>query len=368
MREALAAFAGLDGARVEALGGGLLNESYAVSSASGEYIAQRVNPIFAPGVHDNIRAVTEHLASRGESTFRLCETRAGALFVDVPEAGRWRLMERLPGVTFDTCSTPAQARSAGRRVAAFHSALVDFDAPLAPLGFPFHDTPLHLADLRDAIERHADHARAADVRRLAVDVFAAAESCRPPLDLPLRVVHGDLKFSNVLFAGPRPPGSDDAQALIDLDTVCRLPIYLDLGDALRSWCNRRVEDDPEAELDTGALRGGRGGLPRRPRRRADRSRVALVRGRPRERVPRAPARASPRTRSRRATSRGTPSASRRRASTTGRARAGSGASTSRPARRRPSGCGACATERGRSGYCCSSRRCLRRCAFHDSDA
>jgi hypothetical protein len=38
--------------------------------------------------------------------------------------------------------------------------------------------------------------------------------------------------------------------LIDLDTLCRLPLYYDLGDAWRSWCNVRGEDCAEAELDT----------------------------------------------------------------------------------------------------------------------
>ena len=74
------------------------------------------------------------------------------------------------------------------------------------------------------------------------------------------MIHGDLKFSNVLFvpsASSPPPG--DAHALIDLDTVLRRPIYHDLGDAWRSWCNRRPEDDPEAELDLEVLEAAAGG-------------------------------------------------------------------------------------------------------------
>ena len=50
-------------------------------------------------------------------------------------------------------------------------------------------------------------------------------------------MHGDLKLSNLLFAGPSAPERDQARALIDLDTISRLPLFYDMGDAWRSWCN-----------------------------------------------------------------------------------------------------------------------------------
>lgn len=249
LERAIRAYPALAGARVEPLAGGLLHRSYAVSAASGEYIAQRVNPIFSPAIHENIDLVGRHLAERDIQTVRLLETEAGALFVDVPEGGRWRVMERIPGVTFETCGEPAQAAAGGRLVGAFHSGLADFRSPLAPLGFAFHDTTAYLDALVRAIEAHAAHPRAADVRGLADHIFEAMDRHRPPHSLPLRVIHADLKFSNVLFAGSGPDRRADAVALIDLDTVCRLPLYFDMGDALRSWCNRRPEDDAEAVLD-----------------------------------------------------------------------------------------------------------------------
>ncbi|MCH2184258.1 hypothetical protein MK280_00135, partial [Myxococcota bacterium] len=43
--------------------------------------------------------------------------------------------------------------------------------------------------------------------------------------------------------------ANEVVALIDLDTVARRPLYFDLGDAWRSWCNRRTEDAQEAQLD-----------------------------------------------------------------------------------------------------------------------
>ena len=59
----------------------------------------------------------------------------------------------------------------------------------------------------------------------------------------LRIIHGDLKASNVRFEGDR------AVALIDLDTLQHGTLETELGDALRSWCNQATEDELEARLD-----------------------------------------------------------------------------------------------------------------------
>ena len=228
---------------------GLLHQTWAVETGSRRWIAQQVNPIFSAAIHENIVRVTNHLRSRGLETLEICTTRDGRLFVDGADGSRWRLLRRMSGVTFDRCVGSAQARAAGASVASFHSALADFDAPLAPLGFPYHETSLHLQALHQALSRHPDHPLHADVNALTRQIEAAFEAHRPPEALPSRVIHGDLKLSNVLFAGPDPPACNEVVALIDLDTVARRPLYFDLGDAWRSWCNRRTEDAQEAQLD-----------------------------------------------------------------------------------------------------------------------
>jgi aminoglycoside phosphotransferase (APT) family kinase protein len=69
-----------------------------------------------------------------------------------------------------------------------------------------------------------------------------------------RVCHGDLKFSNLLFADHEPPASERAVCLIDLDTVGPLSLAYELGDAWRSWCNRAGEDTTVARLDLDVMR------------------------------------------------------------------------------------------------------------------
>jgi len=246
---ALAAYSELADPEVGALPGGLIHQSFELRDGEDEYVLQRVNPIFSPRIHDNIAAVTEHLRRKGVSTLRLVPTTAGGLFVELGDGGRWRLLTRQPGVTFDVCTSADQARAAAAAVALFHSALADLEADLHPLGFPYHDTPLHLQQLADALQRHRGHPLHPAVAELAEEMFRAAGEWRDLSAVPRRVIHGDLKFNNILFAGPAPPASQRALSLIDLDTLARLPLYFDVGDAWRSWCNRRGEDEPEAELD-----------------------------------------------------------------------------------------------------------------------
>jgi Ser/Thr protein kinase RdoA (MazF antagonist) len=251
---ALAAFPGLGRAAAEPLAGGLIHQSFCVPHGEAEYVLQRVSPIFSPRIHENIRAVTEHLLARGFPSFRLLPTRDGKPYADLGPAGIWRLMTRVPGVAFDTCSSPEQAHSAAALVARFHSALADLDHDFQPLGIPFHDTATYLEELARALVQHREHRLFPVVAPLAQQILDAS-ACQQPLEgVPLRVVHGDLKFNNVLFAGEHGADKQTAQSLIDLDTVSRMPLWVELGDAWRSWCNRAGEDTAEAELDLALFR------------------------------------------------------------------------------------------------------------------
>ena len=248
-QEALASWSRLAGARLEPLEGGLINRTWAAQAREGEFIVQSVHPDFSPGVHGNIQAISDHLVPQAVRVARLLETDGGDLFADLGARGRWRVMERIPGASFNRCLGPDQAYSAGALVADFHRGLLNWEGELAPIGFPFHDLPRHLSDLRQAIDEASAHPLQSEVRELAEMIFKIHESWSPQPRFPLRVVHGDLKLSNILFAASEPPGANRAVALIDLDTISRLPIYYDLGDAWRSWCNVGGDGPEQVRLD-----------------------------------------------------------------------------------------------------------------------
>ena len=75
---------------------GLLHETIRLNARAGErFVLQRVSGVFSPAIHDNIAAVTAHLAARGFATFELVETRSGERSLDLGVGGRWRLASRL---------------------------------------------------------------------------------------------------------------------------------------------------------------------------------------------------------------------------------------------------------------------------------
>ncbi len=250
VERALAEFPGVGPGRVAPLVGGLINQSFAVSAEDGgEYVLQRVHPVFAPEVHENIVAVSEQLRRRGEPSPRLLVSRSGRPWAELGDEGIWRVMTRLPGVSFDTIQSPAQARAAGRRVGAFHAALHDLEHSFKAVRQGVHDTPAHLRALDEALEEHPQHRLWPAVAELAAHIVAGHAALPAVGDVPLRVCHGDLKFNNLLFLGTGPQDQVVTTGIIDLDTVGRMPLHHELGDAWRSWCNRGGEDQTAASFD-----------------------------------------------------------------------------------------------------------------------
>lgn len=255
LREALKAWSGFEEPfEWEYLSVGLINQTWCVTRGSTQTIVQCVNEVFSPRVQDNIQIVSKHLEERGLVSPRLLETRDGALFAELPEGSRWRVMNKVPGIAFRRCESEDQARSAAMYAARFHNALSDFEAELSPIGFPFHDMAKHMADLQEKLVSHADHVFHSRVLELSKKIEAEVHRLGPVADLPRRVIHGDLKFNNFLFDVEESGESPRASALIDLDTLAKMPLYFDMGDAWRSWCNRSVDGDLEASLDMGRFR------------------------------------------------------------------------------------------------------------------
>jgi Ser/Thr protein kinase RdoA (MazF antagonist) len=253
-REVLGRYAGWEGARATTLPGGLINQTFLLTRGDARAVLQRVSAIFSPRIHENIEAVTSRLAEAGLETPRLVRTRAGGLFVDAGDAGVWRLLTHVGGVSFDAVAGAKQARAAGTLIARFHRALDGLPHEFVGLRASVHDTPAHLARLADAVAANASHRLASQVGPLARAIAAGAAALPALPALPARVCHGDLKFSNLLFADHEPPASEIAVCLIDLDTVGPLSLSYELGDAWRSWCNRAGEDLVDARLDLDVLR------------------------------------------------------------------------------------------------------------------
>ncbi|WP_044986689.1 phosphotransferase enzyme family protein [Sorangium cellulosum] len=219
---------------------GLINGTWLAGLAGGgppRFVVQRVSPIFAPEVHDDIEAVTAHLSRRGLATPRLLRAEDGALWARDGAGAVWRVMDFVPGRTHHRVGSPALARAAGALVARFHRAVDDLEHAYRHVRAGAHDTALHMERLDGA-------ATGGEGRRLADAILDAWRTWQGRLDLPLRHCHGDLKISNLRFSE-----AGEGICLLDLDTLALQPIDVELGDAWRSWCNPVGEDATDARFD-----------------------------------------------------------------------------------------------------------------------
>lgn len=221
---------------------GLINRTFLVREKLGrKYIFQCVNPIFTPKVHEDIEAVTAHVMGAASPELlmpRLVRTRAGELYREY-QGGVYRVLSYLEGDTYEKLSSPALAHEAGKLLARFHRAVAGLSHEFKNRRLGVHDTPKHLAALRTALETKTAHPRYSLVAPFGGEILSAAAALPVLPAVEDRVVHGDPKISNLLFE--RETGR--AVALVDLDTLARMPIFLELGDAFRSWCNPSGEDD-----------------------------------------------------------------------------------------------------------------------------
>lgn len=235
---------------------GLINQTYVVHiDCCPVAVLQCLNTrVFTPAVHVDIEAVTSHLERASLPTPRLLRTRAGELWHTVqqplPEPPQiWRCMRFEGDRTIHRVESLHDALSAACLVARFHRCLGSLQHTFhsvrrGPNGGDLHDTEAHIKRMQNTVESHRTHRLWTSVAELArgiVDAWYRRHSS--PLQLPKRVIHGDLKISNVRFLG------NEAHCLIDLDTMARGTLDVELGDAMRSWCNRGSENEPNPVFD-----------------------------------------------------------------------------------------------------------------------
>lgn len=228
-------------------GAGLINSTFLVEGLRGPAIVQRLHPVFAGVVNEDIDAVTAHLERKGLVTPRPIRTDEGALWVDDERGRPWRALTFVEGRSVERVESAAMAREGGALVARFHAAVADLEYDYRHVRVGVHDTEKHLATLRRALSERADHRLFPEVEALARPLLSEAERLPDFASMGLgpRHCHGDLKISNLLFRG------DEGLCLVDLDTLSQMLWPFEMGDAMRSWCNPRGEDETRGAFDAG---------------------------------------------------------------------------------------------------------------------
>lgn len=249
---------GLNDFRLSVLGDGQINDTFLVACNGDRviyYVLQRINRQVFPQpelIMANLRTLVSHLDQRlrvdadehfsGWEVVRPIYAKDGSYWYIDAEENFWRMLSYVGAAdNFNRVKNHAQAREAGRALGLFHRLVWDLPpARLADTLPGFHVTPGYLAEYDRLIRRSPGKITSGD-EDYCQRVIEEQRTFVPVLEkaisqgvLPVRVIHGDPKLSNIMFAQK----SGRAICLVDLDTVKPGALHYDIGDCLRSCCDQ----------------------------------------------------------------------------------------------------------------------------------
>lgn len=231
---------GFDATSVKPFGSGHINDTFKVETSKGPVILQKINTdIFkdADGMMDNIKKVTEHLASISKTTYKV-------LAYEKP----WRILSFIEGAhSVDVIEDPAQAYTAGTAFGAFQNDLANFKASDLVETIPkFHNTLWRLEELDNAAEADKlNRLKNVEAEMAFVDKYRSeAGRVLTLMDegkIPVRITHNDTKINNVMLDD----NTGEAIAVVDLDTVMPGCALYDFGDMVRTATASAEEDEKD---------------------------------------------------------------------------------------------------------------------------
>lgn len=242
-------------------GNGHINDTFLVQATSS-YILQRLKEtVFPQGAETmgNLIAVTLYLQKAiqeekakgyptSQEALSLVMAQNGSYAYQDPDGSFWRAFKIHPNSeTFEEPRTKDELYASGKAFGSFLYFLRDY--PVKSLFVPlphFHDTPYHYAEFM-AARKTANPARLSTAEK-EIHYLRLKKSFYPLIvaklekgELPLRLVHNDTKFNNLLFDKQ----THEVLSVLDLDTVMPGSLLYDFGDGARSACNTAEENEKD---------------------------------------------------------------------------------------------------------------------------
>ncbi len=244
--------------KIKALGNGLINATFLVQSGRRQFVLQKLNqavfhsPQF---IMQNMLRLQQHILQSsthaGLIIPQIIKTRDGQIMYVDCQGDSWRALQYVGNSeSREQISRPQEAQQVGRALARFHRLTLTLDVDCMHDTLPgFHHTPDYLQHyLNVSAQKQDKNARTEEIfcRQIieenASDVHVLEQAKREGL-LCLRIIHGDPKLNNFLFA----QNTDQIISLIDLDTVKPGLTHYDVGDCLRSCCHLKKSNEFDIE-------------------------------------------------------------------------------------------------------------------------
>lgn len=243
-------------ASIKPIGSGHINTTMLLSTSKRSLVVQKLNTVVFPKPQllvDNARLIEQHLSKKQQAgEFNLAIIRHVATtqndYLVNNDDDTWRALEFIGGsYSEDVVNTASQAQTAANAFGQFAQALQDFDANNLHAVIPnFHNLAMRAEVFKQVVSTDP-HKRLAHCQE-EVDFCLSQLSLIDELNalegkVPIRVCHNDTKINNMLFC----LDSNNAKAVIDLDT-CMPGYWLnDFGDMVRTFCSAEQEDSTALE-------------------------------------------------------------------------------------------------------------------------
>ena len=251
-------------ASIEPYGSGHINDTYFIKNnhkAGVDYLLQRINHhVFkdVPALINNIHLVISHLRTKlkevpgadpEREVLSMIMTHDNRYYFRDVQGNYWRIYKYLENTkSIDIVETEEQAFEGGKAFGGFQRLLFDLDINLLNNTIPgFHHIELRLTHFNSSLEadpsdRRKDLSEEVEFIQKRMENMCTILKLGREEGLPLRITHNDTKFNNILL-----DQNDQAQCVIDLDTVMPGYVAYDFGDAIRTIINTAQED--EKDLD-----------------------------------------------------------------------------------------------------------------------
>ncbi len=253
------------------IGQGNINDTFLVAASTGKFVLQRISAaVFIEPLHViiNFCKISEHLGKRTgmispEWQFsRPVYTDCGDLFYRDELGDYWRGQTYLPHKAVTKIGDFSQAFELGQALGIFHLLMSDMDGENLHDPLPgFHILPTYLEQFDLVWNNKYFFGKKIEYCLEIIDQYRdkadLLEGAKKKGILIRQLVHGDPKIDNFIFNE-----AGNGIGLIDLDTVSSGLIHSDLGDCLRSCCNRSGEVGKKEQVvrfDIGICRAILGG-------------------------------------------------------------------------------------------------------------
>ncbi len=239
---------------ISSIKSGLINQTFKVTiSEDKKYILQQLNSSvfkYPERLQNNIFKVADHLKKNNYEKGILDPINAinGMSFYQSKDKDYWRMFSFIDNT--DCYQVPPSlmfVSNAAKSLCEFHSILSTFDVkelqdPIPDfLNFKLRYKKFQEALLKGDKKRIIEVEVEASVINRFIHILQEYETIYDKL--PQRIIHGDPKSSNFLFQ----KDSSKVYAIIDWDTLMKGTILYDFGDMVRSYTNRKLEDDTSGD-------------------------------------------------------------------------------------------------------------------------